>query len=906
MKKPGGRELGMFTRKTVLIKALTLLSVASAMVPMAARGEPVRAVPLLIASQNLGSALNEFARQTRQQIMFAPALVRGKRAPSLNGSYEPSRALRQLLDGTGITYRATPSGAFLLLSTQQQDSVAGSSTVTRTGNTEPGAAPLIIAQQLRQNESASRAEASQLGDSEVIVVTAQKRSERLSDVPLSVTAVSGDRLAGLGVSSPADLEKVALGFNYRPSPQGSPVFQIRGIGFFEEAIGVAPTVSVYLDQAPLPFSSMAEGAAFDLERVEVLKGPQGTLFGQNVTGGAINYIAAKPTNTFHMGIDGTYGRFDAVDFGGFISGPLSDTLTARVAARVERRGDWQRTYTRLNNADLYVTDIAAPHRGLGSRRFDVGRLLLNWRASGRAEFQLNVNGWRNQSETQGQQVFALTPNTPANIPNVPNWPQFASFPPAPKNNRYADWDPDMSYRRDDRFFQASLRGDFELNDGLDLTSITSYSDLDASRPVDLDGTPLFNLFTINGGRLKSFSQELRLAGSRASERLKWMVGGNYAHDDTNELQTFLFHGTLSEPFFDSAAQDMAGTVETWSGFAGIDFKVTETLTAQGSVRYTKQDRTVVACTRDTGDGTFSDFVSLVFGLAPLSPGACTTIDTASFQPGAVRDSFSEDNVAWRLGLDWKPAPEVMLYANATKGYKAGNFVNITAIFSNSLEPVPQESLLSLEVGLKALALQRRIQLTGAAFYYDYQDKQLTGFRDGGVFGTLNSVVTVPKSRVTGVEFETVVRPTAGLVIRGGTTYINSKVTGDFLALDSVGVAVNRKGESFPGTPKWASIGDIEYELVASPSWNAFVGGNVAYRSKSRTYFGASPMFQIPGYTLVDLRFGVRSSDDRYRVQFYGRNIFNKYYVLIAQQTMDNVTRVAGMPATYGVTFSARY
>lgn len=895
----------MFSRKPVLIKALMLLSVSSAMVPMAARAEPVRPIPLLIASQNLGSALNEFARQTNQQIMFAPALVRGKRARAISGSYEPNRALRQLLDGTGITYRATPSGAFLLLAAQKLDSAGGTGTVTPVDNPEPGRPP-AIPHQPRQNESASPAEVGQLGEHDVIVVTAQKRSERLSDVPLSVTAVSGDRLVELGVSSPADLEKVALGFNYRPSPQGSPVFQIRGIGFFEEAIGVAPTVSVYLDQAPLPFSSMAEGAAFDLERVEVLKGPQGTLFGQNVTGGAINYIAAKPTQTLRMGVDGTYGRFDAVDLGGFISGPLSSTLTARVAARVERRGDWQRTYTRLNSAGLYVTDTSAPHRGLGSRQFDVGRLLLNWRPSDRVELQLNVNGWRNQSETQAQQVFALTPNTPANTFNVPNWPQFAGFPQAPKNNRYADWDSDRSYRRDDRFFQISLRGDFELDDGLDLTSITSYSDLDASRPVDLDGTPLFNLFTINGGRLKSFSQELRLAGSNDAERLKWMVGGNYAHDDTDELQTFLFHGTLSEPFFDSADQDMDGTVETWSAFAGIDFKVTETLTTQGSVRYTKQDRNILACTRDTGDGTFSDFVSLVFGLPQLPPGACTTIDTATFQPGAVRDSFSEDNVAWRLGLDWKPAPELMLYANATKGYKAGNFVNITAIFSNSLEPVPQESLLSFEVGFKALALQRRLQLTGAAFYYDYQDKQLTGFRDGGVFGTLNSVVTVPKSRVTGVEFEAVVRPIEGLIVRGGTTYIDSQVTGDFLALDSVGVAVNRKGESFPGTPKWASIGDIEYELEFSSDWNAFVGGNVAYRSKSRTYFGGSPLFHIPSYTLVDLRVGFGSRDDRYRVQFFGRNIFDKYYVLIAQQTMDNVTRVAGMPATYGISFTARY
>lgn len=899
----------MSARRPMSIRDLVLVGVAGAgLLPAQALAKSVDTVSIQIPSQNLGAALSEFARQARQQILFSPVLVRGKRAQTLKGSYEPHEALARLLDGTGIRYRATRSGAFLLVAAQHQvaEPSVGMSTHLPAAGEQAARATSHMELPPSPNEASAQDRLSAAGDHDVIIVTAQKRIERLSDVPLSVTAVSGDRLAQLGVSGPADLEKVALGFNYRPSPQGSPVFQIRGIGFFEEAIGVAPTVSVYVDQAPLPYSSMAEGAAFDLERVEVLKGPQGTLFGQNVTGGAINYIAAKPTPKLQMGFDGGYGRFDAVDLGGFVSGPLSNTLTARVAARVERRGDWQRTYTRLDNTGLYVTDTKAPHRGLGSRRFEAGRLLLDWQPSDGVELQLNVNGWKNRSDTQGQQLFLLTPNTPANIPNIPNWPQFASFPPAPHNNRYADWDPDRNYRRDDRFFQISLRGDFAISQFVDLTSITSYSDLDASRPVDLDGTPLFNLFTTNGGRLKSFSQEFRLAGSTASERLKWMVGGNYAYDDTSELQSFLFNGTLSEPFFDSAAQDMAGTVKTWSAFAGVDYKLTDTLTAQGSIRYTTQDRDIVGCTRDTGDGTFADFISLVFGLPPLAPGACTTIDTTTFQPVAVRAAFSEDNIAWRLGLDWKPTPEAMLYVNATKGYKAGNFVNITAIFSNSLEPVPQEALLSLEVGFKVSALRRRFQLTGAAFYYDYKDKQLTGFRDGGIFGVLNSVVTVPKSRVTGLELEAVLRPAPGLTVRGGTTYIGSKVTGDFLALDSVGVAVNRKGESFPGTPKWAAIGDIEYEFALSSSWNAFVGGNVAYRSKSRTYFGDSPLFRIPSYTLVDLRAGFRSSDERYRVQFYGRNIFDEYYVLIAQQTMDNVTRVAGMAATYGVTFTARY
>ena len=462
-----------------------------------------------------------------------------------------------------------------------------------------------------------------------ILVTAQKRVERLSAVPLSVTAVSGERLERLGVTSPADLEKVALGFNYRPSPQGSPVFQIRGIGFFEEAIGVAPTVSVYIDQAPLPFSSMAEGAAFDLERVEVLKGPQGTLFGQNVTGGAINYIAAKPTSVFRMGVDAEYGRFDAINLGGFVSGPLSNTLTGRVSAKVERRDEWQRTYTRQGDDGRFVVDKGARHRELGKRKFEVARLLLNWQPTDLIELQLNLNGWRNRSDTQAQQLLVVTPNNPAAIPFVPNWEQFASFPPAPRDNRYADWDPDRSFRRDDSFYQVALRGDIAV--GLaELTSITSYADLDASRPVDLDATPLFNLVTENGGRLKSFSQELRLAGPALAERLRWMFGGNYAHDNTDELQSILFNGTLSEPLFDAADQDLKGNAKTWSGFGSLDYRLASTINVHASARYTSQKRDMIGCTRDHGGGDFANFVTVAFGLpVPIPPGACTTIDTGA-------------------------------------------------------------------------------------------------------------------------------------------------------------------------------------------------------------------------------------------------------------------------------------
>src|SRR5712672_3635822 len=174
-----------------------------------------------------------------------------------------------------------------------------------------------------------------------IIVTAEKRDERLRDVPLSVTAATGDQLRLLGVNSAADLEKIVPGFTYRQSQNGTPVYAIRGIGFYSEQAAVAPTVTIYQDQTPIPYARMAEGVGMDVERVEVLKGPQGTLFGQNSTAGAVNYIAAKPTNTMEAGVDATYGRFNEFDIDGFVSGPIGKGVRARLSFREELRDGWQ-------------------------------------------------------------------------------------------------------------------------------------------------------------------------------------------------------------------------------------------------------------------------------------------------------------------------------------------------------------------------------------------------------------------------------------------------------------------------------------------------------------------------------------------------------------------------------------
>src|SRR5882724_5230928 len=305
-----------------------------------------------------------------------------------------------------------------------------------------------------------------------IIVTAQKRSERLGDVPMSIAALTGERLQEQQVLQVSDLSRVVPGFTYQPSDYGTPVYSIRGIGFRDVAVAVAPTVSVYVDQVPVPYSAETQGAAFDADRVEVLKGPQGTLFGQNSTGGAINFIAAKPTRTFDAGADVTYGRFQETDVQEFVSGPLSDAFSGRIALRTEQRGDWQISETR-------------PHDTLGERNFSTGRALLDWQPSEVLKAELNINGWIDKSDTQAAQLVQYSPSVPNGYPD--QTAALSVYQPAPNDARIADWKPNISLKRDDNFYQSSLNLQWAISEAVSLSSITAWSEFKQNAPTDTDG-----------------------------------------------------------------------------------------------------------------------------------------------------------------------------------------------------------------------------------------------------------------------------------------------------------------------------------------------------------------------------------------------------------------------------------
>lgn len=734
-----------------------------------------------------------------------------------------------------------------------------------------------------------------------IIVTAQKRAQFINDVPLSITAASGETLIQRGISNTSDLAKIVPGLTAQPSPFNTPVYTLRGVGFYDSTLSAPPTVAVYTDEVALPFSAMTRAASLDLERVEVLKGPQGTLFGQNTTGGAINYVAAKPTDQLAAGITASYGRFNAVDLQGYLSGPLGSNLKGRLSLRVVRSDDWQESYVRSDSN--------------GSTNELQGRLLLDWQPTDRLNIAINVNGWIDKSDTQAAQRIDNQLSVPTNVElGAPT----LAYPLSPRNARAADWTNSiMPLKKDDYFFQGSVRGDLELSDDVTLTSITAYQRYKTDAFQDFDGIALSIADIQSSGYINSFSQELRIAGSTSN--LEWVVGGNYAKDRTYDELIYYYPNSTTGivgPYYIGGSPSRHASkqnVRTIAAFANIEYEILPDLRLQAGARYTENKRTFEGCTYDIPGpndqlaAAFEYLQEILRGaVTPIPPGGCVTLDE-NIMPAdpAVLGSLKEDNISWRAGINYRTGNSGLVYATISKGYKAGSFPTSATATTEQFKPVRQESLMAYEIGFKQPIAGNALQINAAAFYYDYKNKQLRGRIKDPIFGPLDALVQIPKSRIKGVEVELISRPVEGLNLSVAGSYIDTKIE-RFTGYNSAGIIQNFAGSEFPYSPKWTVVSDGEYRFPVSSGLEAFVGASLTHNSRALASIGNVAQLKLRPYSLIDVRAGVADIDGKWSFQLWGRNITNEYYWVNAMQSQDGFVRYAGKPVTYGALMSYHF
>ncbi|GGE22564.1 TonB-dependent receptor [Polymorphobacter glacialis] len=672
---------------------------------------------------------------------------------------------------------------------------------------------------------------------------------------------------------------------------------LRGVGFYDSTLAASPAVSVYLDEAPLALPSFLQVGVIDIARVEVLKGPQGTLYGENSTGGAINYVAAKPTDTTQTGTTISFGRFATFEGESYVSGPLSETLKARLAVKTVQSGDWQRSFTRADTN--------------GAMRQSAARAIVEWEPSSGAKVTLNVNGWIDRSDTQGVQLIEVACASPPTCR-----PALKAYPPAPDNARAADWTPGFPMSSDDHFFQTTLRADIDLTDAITLTSISGYQRFRQRKFLDQDGTALqvldFGLF----GRAQSFNQELRLAGETG--QLRWLVGGYATRQITDDdFSADIGDVSIAEPLpgivprATTGAGDYHFRTRSLALFGNLEYRLDDRLTLIGGLRYTASRQQFDGCEKSGADPALGQLLGFLSAFArgtlpvidPVPPNGCISIDAATLRQGLTRDQLNENNVSWRAGLNYQTAADTLVYASVAKGYKSGSFPSLGASSSIQFLPVTQESLLAYEAGVK-MPLGNFVRVEAAAFYYDYRDKQVRGRVLDAVFGAIEALVNIPQSRVYGFEAAVRARPVPGLGLGAGLTFTDSQVQ-RFSGIGQNGLTTDFAGSAFPYSPRWQAVADATYDWSVGADRRAFVGGNITHHSTTNASLGDDPELRLQPYVTLDLRAGLRTADGRWSLSAFGRNVTNVYYWNNMFRFVDTRIRIAARPATYGLTLSIK-
>jgi len=770
---------------------------------------------------------------------------------------------------------------------------------------------------------------------EALVVTAQRREESANDVGMAIQAVRGEVLEQLHVTDTRDLSAFAPSFSVSQSYQGVPTYTLRGIGFNTINLSATSTVGTYVDEVAYAYPFMMTGPIFDLERVEVLKGPQGTLYGRNTTAGLIDFVTRKPTEDFEASVTGEVGNYETINVEGFVSGPIAQGLSGRLAFRSENSGKgWQVSNTR------------------GERQGEVERWAvrgsLAFAPTERLSADVSVTYWENQSDTVAAQGIGFTPATASSPFLAPGLAAYIAANPPTKGSQ-ADWAPEAvrsadigigpglsgPLAEDNTFLGVKVRVGYDLTDNVRLVSLTGYNDLKRRALSDWSGAPYEILLQRAEGDIESFSEELHLEGG--DDRTNWLVGAYYAKDeivDANRtllgqnanvgLIRFAGAGLLATPFntggYTAAQMAQAfrtyvdrGDIETktWSVFANGDYKLTEALKLTAGVRYTEDKQDYAGCSRDF-NGSMLPNVNVVnralyfqvYGVVPnpIVANACNTFDPATGQFGLVTSTLDEDNLAWRVALDWTPADNLLVFGSISRGAKAGATPVNAANISTQNAPAKQELLTAYEAGFKAGLLDRRMQANVSAFYYDYEDKQLSVYFADPIYTALSRLQNVPKGEAYGLDGEVTWRLTPEFTLIASGTLLHTEVKG-YVGINSAGQPQDFDGAPFLYSPKKSAALTALYNRELTGDLGLQVAVNGRWQDDSHADLEGDPRFRIDSYGLLNASVGVHSLDDRWRVQVWGRNLTDEYYWSAVSSNANVVVRFPGQPRTYGASLT---
>lgn len=739
-----------------------------------------------------------------------------------------------------------------------------------------------------------------------IVVTAQRRAQTASSIGLPITAVSGETLAEKGVTSTEELWRITPGLVVKDSGYGVPNYTLRGVGFENYFVNSSSTVGIYANEIAIPYPAMSRGGFFDLDRVEVLKGPQGDLYGRNTTAGQINLIDRKPTGTFEAGGSIEAGSYSEVDTRAYISGPLSQSIQARLSVAVNTSDGWQHSLSRPADKPLGAKDEVALR---GQVNINLG-----------TDSSLLLRAYWDRDKSDNEALTAVDGRT-LGLPSAQAHATTGTVIFSSGDNRVADWSPDFRPHRDNT--TAGVSGTLNLaTGGVKLTAISAFDSFRRYEVNDWDGAAAADSNATNTSRISAFSQEVRLANRSADAPIQWIAGSYFSWDRVREDYRFYMDQSYYARSLgiDALNTRYTQTTRSIAGFGHVEARVADRIRLVGGLRYTHETRSFAGCTYDL-DGSLATFVDTVLiphvikpaGLpvpANIAQGGCSVYDDRPTSPtyGTFADAperLSTSRAMWKAGAQFDAAKDVLLYANVSSGFKSGGFNGSNANLKSQQSGYAPEELTAYETGVKANLRRAHLYLDSSVFYYDYRNKQTNGTAVTFV-GNITGITNIPRSRIFGVDALARWTPLPGVSLQASGTYLDSKILSwqpvSTLSSYPTVVTYNAGGLQLPNAPRWSLTLTPSYAFNVGHDRQVKLALDYYYRSSTS---GIGNVFQnIPGYDLVnaEISFGPRSK--RWDVTLWSKNLLNTYYYNYAGLPGNaDYVRLVGQPATYGLRLS---
>lgn len=665
-----------------------------------------------------------------------------------------------------------------------------------------------------------------------IVVTARRQAELLQQTPVAVTAINADALLKNSITNTEDLQKLVPNLSLRQGggSRGQSFIFIRGIGLGNDDPALEPGVGIYVDDVYLP---RTQGGLFDLNdvaQIEVLRGPQGTLYGKNSMGGAIKITSKIPDEFEEYGVRIGYGSYNDARLNMSVNHPLiDDKLFLRVSGALHRR------------------DGTTKNMGVGGPVNDIdtasARLMLRFKPSDSLDFLLSADGYRDRSHMSNARLVAYDPTAPLGPAIIAAYGSLAPFVLQPGGSPDKGTGYDIAYDRNIGMepyqdqFGTSFRGTWE-GDSITLKSITAYRKLNNARILDLDGTPFSVLHIGDETKQKQFSQEIQAIGDIAEGRIKYFGGLFYyseriKHDFRNSIPLV----NTSNSRINHVSTD------SYAAYLNLTWNPTESLSATAGGRYTSEKRKLTAFqfSQITGDTVF----------------------------GPATKSKTFGNFSPKLEIDYKWTPDIFSYISYSQGFKSGGF-NTSPSKESEFTSFDPETAASYEVGLKSSFFRNKLIFNIAGFYTDYTDLQVSAVKTGSSGNELVRVIAnAAKAKIQGIEVETTLRPTTNLMLMGSFGLTDAKYK---RFIDDAGTDLT--ANKLPLISKYNYTITGEYEIPVGDSATVLAHLDWSWRSRIVPDVANTPQAIQNDYGILNGRLSIRPNDS-IELAVYGKNLTDK-------------------------------